>query len=90
MKVEGSSAAPPGFLPVIRDSVEGIVWAVPAGGEGAPVEGRGARQDNRLFLDGPAGVCYCFSELNGKAGSPFHVAGMALAIPCETKRGSSH
>ena len=25
-------------------------------------EGRGARQDNRLFLDGPAGVCYCFSE----------------------------
>jgi hypothetical protein len=31
-----------------------------------------ARQDNRLFLDGRAGVCYCFSELIGKAGSPFH------------------
>jgi hypothetical protein len=72
MKVEGSLAVPPGFLPVIRDSVGGIVWAVPAGGEGAPVEGRGARQDNRLFLDGPAGVCYCFSELSGKAGAPFH------------------
>jgi hypothetical protein len=47
---------------LIRDSLELIVWAVPAGGEGAPVEGRGARQDNRLFLDGRAGVCYCFSE----------------------------
>jgi hypothetical protein len=35
---------------IIRDSVEGIVWAVPAGNEGAPVEVRGARQDNRLFL----------------------------------------
>jgi hypothetical protein len=52
---------------VIWDSVEGIVWAVPAGGEGAPVEGRDARQDNRLFLDGPARVCYCFSELIGPA-----------------------
>ena len=41
---------------VIRDSVEGVVWAVPAGGEGASVEGRGARQDNRLFLDGRASV----------------------------------
>jgi hypothetical protein len=58
---------------VIRDSVEWIVWAVPAGSEGAPVEGRGARQDNRLFLDEPAGVCYCFSELSGKASPPFHV-----------------
>jgi hypothetical protein len=46
--------------------------------EGAPVEGRDARQDNRLFLDGRAGVCYCFSELSGKAGSPFPVAGMAV------------
>ena len=35
---------------VIQDSVEWIVWAVPAGNEGAPVEVRGARQDNRLFL----------------------------------------
>jgi hypothetical protein len=33
-----------------RDSVEGIVWAIPAGGEGAPIEGQGARRDNRLFL----------------------------------------
>jgi hypothetical protein len=31
---------------VRRDSVEGIVFAVFAGGEGAPVERRGARQDN--------------------------------------------
>jgi hypothetical protein len=41
---------------IMRDSVGGIVWAVPSGGEGAPVEGRGARQDNRLFLDGRASV----------------------------------
>jgi hypothetical protein len=50
--------------------VEGIVWAVPAGGEGAPVEGRGARQDNRLFLpranrlEKIRNIRYCIS-LNG-------------------------
>jgi hypothetical protein len=75
--------------PIIRDSVEWIVWAVPAGSEGAPVEGRGARQDNRPFLDGPAGVCYCFSELRQSR----------LAVSCgrdgacdpgETKRAASH
>jgi hypothetical protein len=75
---------------VIRDSVEWIVWAVPAGSEGAPVEGRTARQGSRLFLDEPATVCYCLSELSGKAGAPFMRAGMAVAIPCETKRRSSH
>jgi hypothetical protein len=74
---------------LIRDSVEGIVWAVPAGGEGAPVEGRGARQDNRLFLDGPASICYCFSEQN-KAGSPFQRAGMArLRFHAKRKGGQA-
>ena len=55
-----------------------IVWAVPAGGEGAPVEGRGARQGNRLFLDGPAGVCYCFSELTARPARGFMWPGRRL------------
>jgi len=54
-------------------------------------EGRGARQDNRLFLDGSAGVCYCFSELTERLGRRFMRAGMA---PCDfrakRKKGSSH
>jgi hypothetical protein len=75
---------------LIPDSVEGIVWAVPAGSEGAPVEGRGTRQDNRLFLDGPACICYCFSELSGKAGSPFHAGRDGVCDSGETKSGSSH
>jgi hypothetical protein len=64
--------------------------AVPAGGEGAPVEGRGVRQVNRLFLDGPAGLCYCFSELTAKAGSPFHAGRDGACDSGETKGGSSH
>ena len=63
---------------LIRDSVEWIVWAVPADGEGAPVEGRGARQDNRLFLDGPAGACYCFSELAARLARGFMWPGWRL------------
>jgi hypothetical protein len=39
-----AAAKPPRTM--IRDSVEWIVWAVRGGSEGAPVEGRGARQDN--------------------------------------------
>jgi hypothetical protein len=71
------------------DSVEGVVWAVPAGGEGAPVEGWGARQDNRLFLDGLAGVCYCFSELTARPARRFMRAGMALAIHAKRKGGQA-
>jgi pyruvate/2-oxoglutarate dehydrogenase complex dihydrolipoamide acyltransferase (E2) component len=52
-------------------------------------EGRSARQDNRLFLDGPAGVCYCFSELTEKRGRRFMRAGMALAIQAKRKRGQA-
>jgi hypothetical protein len=66
-----------------------IVWAVPAGGEGAPVEGRGARQGNRLFLDGPAGVCYRFSELTARLARRFMRAGMAVAIRAKRKRGQA-
>jgi hypothetical protein len=68
--------------------LNGSFGAVPAGGEGAPVEGRGAWRDNRLFLDGPASICYCFSELSG-SGSPFHMAGMALAIHAKQKGGQA-
>jgi hypothetical protein len=71
----------------VRDSVERIVWAVPASGEGAPVEGWGARQDNRLFLDGRAGVCYFFSELALRPARRFMRAGMALAIRAKRKWG---
>jgi hypothetical protein len=74
---------------VIRNSVEGIVWAVPAGSEGAPVEGRGDRQDNRLFLDGPTGVCYCFSELAARPARRFMRAGMAVAIHAKRKGGQA-
>jgi hypothetical protein len=74
---------------LIRDSLEGLVWTVPSGGEGAPVEGRGARRDNRLFLDGRAGVCYCFSELSGKAGSPFHGGRDGVAIRAKRKGGQA-
>ena len=74
---------------VIRDSVEGIVWAVPAGSEGAPVEGRGVRQDNRLFLDGRACVCYCFSELVSRPARRFMWAGMAVAIGTKRKWGQA-
>ena len=69
------SAIPTGL---IRDSVEWTVWAGPAGSEGAPVEGRGARRDNRLFLDGPAGVCYCFSELTARPARRFMGPGWRL------------
>jgi hypothetical protein len=72
-----------------RDSLEGIVWAVPAGGECAPVEGPGARQDNRLFLDGRAGRLLLFFRTGRKAHSPFHVARMALAIPAKRKGGQA-
>jgi hypothetical protein len=47
---------------LIRDSVDWIVWAVPAGSEGAPVEGRAARQGSRLFLDEPATVCTVYQN----------------------------
>jgi hypothetical protein len=60
---------------------------VPAGGERAPVEGRGALQDNRLFLDGPAGVCYCFSELTARPARRFVRAGMAVVIHAKRKAG---
>jgi hypothetical protein len=37
----------------------------------AVAEGRARGEKNRHLLDGPAGVCYCFSEFSGKAGSRF-------------------
>ena len=74
---------------IIRDSVEGIVWAVPSGSEGAPVEGGGARQDNRLFLDGPVGVCYCFSELVARPARRFTWPGWRLRFRRNEKRVKS-
>jgi hypothetical protein len=53
-----------------RFGAEWIVWAVSAGNEGPPVEGRASGKTIDFFLDEPAGVCCCFSELSGKAGSP--------------------
>jgi hypothetical protein len=74
---------------LIRDSVEGIVWAVPAGGEGAPVERPGARQDNRLFLDGRACVCYCFSELTARPARRFMGPGWRLRFHAKRKGGQA-
>ena len=76
-------------LRFIRDAVEWIVCAVPVGSEGAPVEGRGARHGNRLFLDGPAGHMLLFFRTNGKAGPPFHGAGVAPAIRAKRKWGQA-
>jgi hypothetical protein len=44
--------------------------AVSAGGGKRPVERAAVDEKDRHFLDEPAGVCYCFSEMSGKPARP--------------------
>jgi hypothetical protein len=74
---------------VIRDSVEWIVWAVPAGSEGAPVERTGARQDNRFFLTNRRASATVFQNSAARPARRFHVGRQVLAIRAKRKLGQA-
>jgi hypothetical protein len=60
-----------------------IVWAVPAGSDGAPAEGRGARE-RTFFLTNRRLLRFFRTE---KAGSPFHARQDGGYDWCEAKKG---
>jgi hypothetical protein len=74
---------------VRRDSVEGIVWAVFAGGEGAPVEERAPGKTIEFFLAGGRASVTVFQNLATRPVRRFMRAGMALVIRAKRKGGQA-
>jgi hypothetical protein len=75
-------------LPLIRDSVEWIVWAVPPAAKARRSKDGAPGETIDFFLTDRRTFVTVFQNLR-QAGSAFHLAGMALASQAKRKGGQT-